>query len=181
MTNTQPNLVWVENKAGYFSEALGFRYQILKWNNRPHVTTWVASFHTDIYGDGKLREDELLETCKNACELHHTAILTACQKFYADGFTECEKVLQTLKEDPNEAEAEMLATMQHTIPAECEGAKDKWIPVSERLPEEGQEVLIYSKHDWVIADTYNGPHEPWEKSVTHWQPLPQPPKDNQHE
>jgi len=70
----------------------------------------------------------------------------------------------------------IIAEIQRLIHEAIEEAKPRWIPCAERLPEEGQEVLIYSRHDWVIVDTYNGPHEPWETSVTHWMNLPEPPK-----
>ena len=74
----------------------------------------------------------------------------------------------------------------------------KWIPVTERLPDK--------QHDWVLAtgilvpeDFYGVPHiaelrngEWWDDSgdfplidlgveVTHWMPLPEPPKEKDHE
>lgn len=69
-------LEWKENKSGCFSEALGFRYQILEWRTS-RTPTYIASFHTDRYGSGKLQEDETLEICKEACQSHHEAILAA--------------------------------------------------------------------------------------------------------
>lgn len=58
----------------------------------------------------------------------------------------------------------------------------KWIPVSERLPEEEGLYLVavvndherrYSKTAW-----YHG-HRNWflHQKVTHWMPLPEPPKE----
>ena len=63
--------------------------------------------------------------------------------------------------------------------------KPRWISVKERLPEVYKTVLTYGKHG-VLVDYYSG-----EKSelgnplfmimgakVTHWMPLPEPPKED---
>lgn len=70
----------------------------------------------------------------------------------------------------------------------------KWIPVTERLPEKNEIVLVYCKNKTIqggvtrhIGSCDNGfwflktqpgtasfPHLEWE--VTHWMPLPEPPK-----
>ena len=70
----------------------------------------------------------------------------------------------------------------------------KWIPVSERLPEKFKTVLVYCKNKtirggtvchigscdngfWFLArqaGTESFPDLEWE--VTHWMPLPEPPK-----
>lgn len=60
----------------------------------------------------------------------------------------------------------------------------KWIPVSERLPENDQYALClftdgsYHVFQWNYIDwMWNDGCEWWqEKDVTHWMPLPEPPK-----
>lgn len=63
----------------------------------------------------------------------------------------------------------------------------KWIPVSERLPEKQQRVLVYCesktirKH--ITSCTYMGGYlgsKQWSRhvrNVTHWMPLPEPPAE----
>jgi hypothetical protein len=58
----------------------------------------------------------------------------------------------------------------------------KWIPVSERLPEEFQRVLICGAYKFLaVGRVMNGRwviswNNDEAKSVTHWMPLPEPPK-----
>ena len=67
-------------------------------------------------------------------------------------------------------------------------SKPEWIPVTERLPEEGKFVLVYgdlysNKHDGgVIAVSKRIDWNYWqgfgrERNITHWMPLPEPPKE----
>lgn len=53
----------------------------------------------------------------------------------------------------------------------------RWIPVTERLPDVGIEVLIYSEDDGVCVDYYVGDSFGY-YDVTHWMPLPEPPKED---
>ena len=63
-------------------------------------------------------------------------------------------------------------------------AEQRWIPISENLPDDSNRVLIrMSNHHTVIA-SYFFISNKWVNdceatvlNVTHWRPLPQPPKD----
>ena len=56
----------------------------------------------------------------------------------------------------------------------------KWIPVTERLPEENTAVLTYRESGIQVEFRW---HKGWDNDeftpcpVTHWTPLPQPPKE----
>lgn len=58
-----------------------------------------------------------------------------------------------------------------------------WINVNDRLPEEGQRILIWDNEGVDTANYTEGQFE-WqglrlsEGSVTHWMHLPQPPNEN---
>ena len=67
----------------------------------------------------------------------------------------------------------------------CEDSKHKWIPVSERLPNHLDSVLCYTNFEEVRIWQW---HEGWKSwigliadygknVVTHWMPLPEPPKE----
>lgn len=64
---------------------------------------------------------------------------------------------------------------------------DNWIPVAERLPEHGVDVLYYWHYKKKSVWWYSEPSREWfhPKDVdettgiegpTHWQPLPEPPE-----
>ena len=63
-----------------------------------------------------------------------------------------------------------------------------WISVKECLPEDGKEVLVCDTRDGIIAVLEHDSGEyasPWhgceywldEDEITHWMPLPEPPKE----
>ena len=51
----------------------------------------------------------------------------------------------------------------------------EWISVAKRLPDIGVEVLVYSENFGMHVDYYDGDEFGY-FHVTHWMPLPQPPK-----
>jgi hypothetical protein len=64
----------------------------------------------------------------------------------------------------------------------------KWIPVTERLPEKDVRVLVWMKdneegYTQMDTDRWSCTMEQgyhwvrWGKNVTHWMPLPEPPKE----
>lgn len=73
-------------------------------------------------------------------------------------------------------------------------SKPRWIPVTERLPDMHVEVLVctegYGKTElgFSIVAVFDGTgwRETWERreylaAVTHWMPLPEPPKEEKHD
>jgi hypothetical protein len=62
----------------------------------------------------------------------------------------------------------------------------EWISVKDRLPENEKCVLVYSQDGGVAEGKYNARFNEWVqfrwnvtelKNVTHWMPLPEPPKE----
>lgn len=67
---------------------------------------------------------------------------------------------------------------------------DKWTPTAERLPEDGEIVLVYAKDEEHVVARWHKKWKEWEnwnsqeshilrfEEVTHWMPLPEPPKED---
>ena len=75
-------------------------------------------------------------------------------------------------------EHEQLAEWLEELKARREA--DRWIPVSERLPEEYGEYLITGRYGYVGKDIYNDHFKEFNKgnTVIAWKPLPEPYKEN---
>ena len=62
----------------------------------------------------------------------------------------------------------------------------EWIPVNDRLPKDWTDVLVLSRFGFLETAVYTGTPGKWRigwngdmleaDSITHWMPLPQPPK-----
>lgn len=58
-----------------------------------------------------------------------------------------------------------------------------WIPITDRLPESGQRVIVCRKDGRVEQGVYLGVNGWWKvygtntKSITHWMPMPAPPEE----
>lgn len=63
--------------------------------------------------------------------------------------------------------------------------KEKWIPISERMPDEDEDVHVYRGKGHGIITAYRSEGRWYShqhdilRDVTHWMPLPEPPKEDQ--
>lgn len=123
------------------------------------------------------------------------------------GLEDWEETLFFVKSDPNGAynildiarfqgEAEFdeilknialrLAAYEDTGLAPEEVQQMRWIPVEERLPEEKQRVIVRCERvgtsvGWILWGNWMTDIGPGAGKVTHWMPLPQPPKEASHD
>lgn len=99
-----------------------------------------------------------------------------------------EKLVEALRLCVKYGKAEdALANAQKAADAIEELSKPRWIPVTERLPLRGDRVICFGDNGINIVDFVCGDKWcalPWfyldgeqETGVTHWQPLPEPPKE----
>ena len=104
------------------------------------------------------------------------------------GYRDMERKVKALEADYVISNRELLILQQRIAELEAER---RWIPVSERLPEEFTPVLTFSKDNdkpvtailaagfwWSNVDDagFWSSNVDWALNVTHWMPLPQPPE-----
>lgn len=110
---------------------------------------------------------------------------TATEQAYKHGY---EKGYEVGKKDATaHCEACANTTQEAIVMLQRRIAKQKWIPVSERLPEKWGSAIVYRKGEhysmlrytpalgWHFYDPEWGDVEVYD--VTHWMPLPEPPKE----
>ena len=84
---------------------------------------------------------------------------------------------------------EMLCTNKDAKISRLKGERE-WIPVSKRLPENGERALVALMYDEVNIGVYNAKISQWEIDglffsggkldwVSHWKPLPEPPEEEE--
>lgn len=77
----------------------------------------------------------------------------------------------------------LLANGVHLETKEATSDENKrWIPVTERLPEDDSQVLACTRHGKAFSAHYDHKWKSWSVShtvkITHWMPLPEPPKED---
>ena len=108
--------------------------------------------------------------------VHHLRVLD-CEQCYL--CRECK--------GPHKLKCFLLGEAADTLEAQQKRIKDleagrRWIPVTERLPESGVRVIV-CRGDKVEQGVFLGVNGWWKvygtntKKVTHWMPLPEPPKE----
>lgn len=100
-----------------------------------------------------------------------------------------EKILDIINKEQLQCLQAQSCTPATMIADQIEALLPQWIPVSERLPEKPMPCLVYmADRDSVMLTNYNGDftlirvgYETGFSAhgVTHWQPLPQPPKEGE--
>ncbi len=90
-----------------------------------------------------------------------------------DDIPHCDNELKYVDDERVERLADHLIANGVTI--------QRWIPVTERLPERYHAVIVWTRYRELGEAIYDGKHFRWDcdedcADVTHWMPLPEPPK-----
>lgn len=116
--------------------------------------------------------------CFNCSQHTPTTNASICQKELM------KQAADVIEELSREAEVNAKRAMKWAFDAEEAEAKLRWIPVAERLPKNGESVLVYRSGGNRISSTmridifpYLGDGVFCLLGVTHWMPLPEPPEE----
>ena len=144
----------------------------------------------------KTPEEMAEEYCENhdECEFARDAFLAgyqAANKLYAAKLKEANDTIDGMVDECEGLKTIIYDNEQTNLPTPA-----KWISVKERLPEEGQRVLLYNSLEYVsivMAHWYSSSQRPFFDHVTiddihltfalednkhlYWMPLPAPPKE----
>ena len=119
--------------------------------------------------------------CGGEAELCYSEVDTFCRKCNVMQETELwntRPIEDALRLRIAELEAEI---ERFTVHSDIERQDDKWIPVSERLPEDLQSIIVFTKDrkTYIIRFLELYGREGFgslSDIVTHWMPLPEPPE-----
>ena len=131
----------------------------------------------------------LREYAKEHCPLDRGSGICGCidAREAAVAIEELSKQIDELQKRVAYWQAQLTKSMCGETLAELE--KPRWVSVTERLPEDGSDVLAYVDNSRITAVNYY--KETWqdcvtgrlylmeEGFVTHWMPLPEPPKEEE--
>ena len=74
--------------------------------------------------------------------------------------------------------ADAIEDLDNKLNLHRQGKISHWIPVAERLPDVWKHVITFDEDDGVRVNWRSGDNVSWYMGyhVTHWMPLPEPPK-----
>ncbi|TNG94049.1 DUF551 domain-containing protein [Pasteurellaceae bacterium USgator11] len=143
-------------------------------------------FSVDVYDDKLVKIHNTLEEAKNALINDTSEYIDWARENEEDGYPDlenaiCGKILANYEMPMNKEDYPALAE------------RDGWIKCSERLPKLDVRVLVFipenqsghkikicarlNKHEWILNDDFRQIYD--SKEIDYWQPLPNPPLNNQ--
>ena len=115
---------------------------------------------------------------KAACEKAFITGYQAAQEHAHAALEEAEAKIQELQDQLADADKVMPDTCDHILDMSKMVDVNGWVSVKDRLPELGTVVLV-AKDIGSVNTTYFGVNGFRDESVTHWMPLPEPPKEEE--